>query len=109
MYRFEQAEATRKRLYAKQGRNAQFSSKKERDAFLKKDISDITSNVTKRHEIKNNLDAEVASLENELKATETEIQGLREKLDGRSENLNSLSEEVQAKKDAWDKLQDQRK
>ncbi|KAH0562723.1 hypothetical protein GP486_002616 [Trichoglossum hirsutum] len=105
----EDAEALRQRLYAKQGRNAQFRSKKERDDWLKKEVSEVNVALAKRKAIRMDLSEEVIQLQKEIQATEYEVSELREKFDGRGDAMQSLSEEVQVAKEERDRLVDQRK
>ncbi|KAI9864054.1 MAG: Structural maintenance of chromosomes protein 3 [Trichoglossum hirsutum] len=105
----EDAEALRQRLYAKQGRNAQFRSKKERDDWLKKEVSEVNVALAKRKAIRMDLSEEVVQLQKEIQATEVEVSELRTRFDGRGDAMQSLSEEVQAAKEERDRLIDQRK
>ena len=105
----DEAEATRQRLYAKQGRNAQFRSKKERDDWLKKEIKEISATVTKRQAVRAELDKEVKELTQELEQTETDISFLRDKLDNRGGAQESMLDEVSKFKDERNKLYDERK
>ncbi|KAH0544876.1 hypothetical protein FGG08_000956 [Glutinoglossum americanum] len=102
-------ESLRQRLYAKQGRNAQFRSKKERDDWLKKEVAEVNVALAKRKAIRMDLSEEVVQLQKEIEATEAEVSELRERFDGRGDSMQSLSEEVQAAKEERDRLVDQRK
>ncbi|KAI9776255.1 MAG: Structural maintenance of chromosomes protein 3 [Geoglossum umbratile] len=105
----EDAESLRRRLYAKQGRNAQFKSKKERDDWLKKEVAEVNVALARRKAIRMDLSEEVVQLQKEIQATEVEVSELRERFDGRGDSMQSLSEEVQAAKEERDRLVDERK
>ncbi len=103
------AEALRKRLYAKQGRNAQFRSKKERDQWLEKEVAAVYDALAARKAIRMQTTEEIAELEKEVETIEARVADLRKQLDGRGDNMQSISQEVQAAKDERDQLMDQRK
>ena len=107
--RLDEAEATRQRLYAKQGRNTQFRSKKERDDWLKKEIKEISSTMTKRKSVRTDLEKDVHETTQELAQTEADIAKLREKLDGRGGAQDEMLEEVSKAKELRNKLYDERK
>ena len=44
------AERRTNELYAKQGRNAQFKNKKERDTYLKKEMKDLENQIDAKKE-----------------------------------------------------------
>lgn len=105
----DNAEATRQRLYAKQGRSAHFNSKTERDKWLKKEINELNNTIATQKT--NRIDAceEVGAVESEIKDLEGQIAELRERLEGWSGNRQALSEEVASAKDALERLSEERK
>ena len=103
------AEGTRQRLYAKQGRNARFQNKRERDAWLRDEINNIYPQVAKVKAIRVQTSEDVAELEQEVARTEEEIQGLREQLDGRGASNDAIEKEVQEARGVRDRLMDERK
>lgn len=105
----EEAEATRQRLYAKQGRNAQFRSKKERDDWLKKEVKEITVTITKRKPVRTELEKEIQDTTKNLAQTEADIAELREKLEGRGGAQDSMLNEISKAKESRNKLYDERK
>jgi structural maintenance of chromosome 3 (chondroitin sulfate proteoglycan 6) len=105
----DSSEATRQRLYAKQGRNAQFKSKAERDKWLRKEIDDLNNMLAKQKAIRLDADEEVNTVQEEIQNLEGEIAGLRERLEGWGGNRQALSEEVTSAKDALERLNDERK
>lgn len=105
----DNSEAIRQRLYAKQGRNAQFKSKAERDKWLKNEIAELNNMLATQKA--NRMDAveEVNAVQSEIQDLEGEIAGLRERLEGWGGNRQALSEEVTSAKDALERLSDERK
>lgn len=107
--RLDASEATRQRLYAKQGRNAQFKSKAERDKWLRKEIAELNNTLATQKANRMDADEEVKSVQSDIQGLEGEIAGLRERLEGWGGNRQALSEEVASAKDALEKLSDERK
>ncbi|KAI5781210.1 RecF/RecN/SMC [Geopyxis carbonaria] len=105
----EEAESARQRLYAKQGRNSQFRTKRERDDWLKREIKECQETLTKRKGIKQTLEKEIGETEKAAANFEQEIEDARNKLDGRQETMDEISEEVSSKKEIRNKLMDERK
>lgn len=103
------AEATRRRLYEKQGRSAQFKSKAERDKWLRASIQDHNTSLGEQQENRFNADEEVKGVQTEIKSLEGEIAGLRERLEGWGGSRQALSDEVTTAKDALERLSDERK
>jgi structural maintenance of chromosome 3 (chondroitin sulfate proteoglycan 6) len=104
-----EADAARQRLYAKQGRNTRFRSKKERDDWLKGEIKECQTTLTKRKTIKTSLEKEIADTEKEISQVEKAIETSREQLDGRDEAVDEIANEVAKLKEVRDKLMDERK
>lgn len=107
--KLDNAEAIRSRLYAKQGRNAKFKSKSERDKFLRDQIADLNNTLATQKANRMDADEEVNHVQSEIKHLEGEIAGLRERLEGWGGSRQALSEEVTSAKDALERLQDERK
>ena len=105
----DSAEATRQRLYAKQGRNARFRSKRERDDWLKKEIDESYPQLAKIKAVRMQTAEEINVLEKEIVDLESEISNLREQLDQRGSNSESMQEQIQAAKAEKDRLMDERK
>lgn len=103
------ADATRQRLLAKQGRNAQFRSKSERDKWLHKEIDELNNTLATQKA--NGIDAEeeVSTVQSEIQELEKDISGLRERLEGWGGNRQELAEQVTNAKDALERLSDERK
>jgi structural maintenance of chromosome 3 (chondroitin sulfate proteoglycan 6) len=104
-----EADAARQRLYAKQGRNNQFQSKKERDTWLNREIQVCRETLKKRTQIKANLEREIAELQSSVEQVEQEIEDARNRLDGRSGAMDEINEDVANKKEIRNKLMDERK
>lgn len=107
--KLDNAEATRQRLLAKQGRNAQYKSKAERDSFLRSQIEDLNNDLATQKANRMDADEEVNNMQSEIKDLEGEIDGLRTRLEGWGGSRQALTEEVTNAKDALERLQDERK
>jgi structural maintenance of chromosome 3 (chondroitin sulfate proteoglycan 6) len=88
-------EATRARLYTKQGRNSRYRSKKERDADLRRQISDINVQLATRKAITMQLEEDIASMRN--------------RLSNRGDEQQKIAEQVEEAKTEKEGLNDQRK
>ena len=105
----ESAESTRQRLYAKQGRNARFRNKKERDDFLRDAINSSYSDLAKVKAVRVQTTEDIAELESDITSTEAEITELQEQLDSRGDSNEAMQNQVQEAKAHRDKLMDERK
>jgi len=105
----DSAEGTRQRLYAKQGRNARFRNKKERDDWLRNAINSSYSDLAKVKAVRVQTAEEIAELEADITSTEAEITELQEQIDGRGDSNEAMQKEVQEAKAHRDKLMDERK
>ncbi len=103
------AEGTRQRLYAKQGRNARFRNKKERDDWLRNAINSSYSDLAKVKAVRVQTSEDIAELEADIVSTEAEITKLQEQLDARGARNEAMEKEVQEAKAQRDKLMDERK
>jgi structural maintenance of chromosome 3 (chondroitin sulfate proteoglycan 6) len=105
----DNAEGTRQRLYAKQGRNAQFRNKKERDDWLRKAINDSYPDLAKVKAVRVQTVEDITQLEADIASTEAEITQLREQLDRRGDSNDAMLKQVQEAKALRDRLMDERK
>lgn len=105
----DNAEGTRQRLYAKQGRNAQFRNKRERDDWLRKAINDSYPDLAKVKAVRVQTVEDIAELETDITTAEAEIAELREQLDGRGDSNDAMLKQVQEAKTLRDRLMDERK
>lgn len=103
------AEGMRQRLYAKQGRNARFRNKKERDNWLREEINNSYPQLAKIKAVRMQTTEDIAELENDIATTESEIKELRKQLDTRGDSNDAMQKEVQDAKAERDKLMDERK
>ena len=105
----DNAEAMRQRLYAKQGRNARFRSKRERDEWLRKEIDDSYPQLAKIKAVRMQTGEEIAELENETASLESRIKELREQFDQRGSNNEAMQQQITSAKAHRDRLMDERK
>ncbi|KAL8936118.1 MAG: hypothetical protein Q9211_004345, partial [Gyalolechia sp. 1 TL-2023] len=105
----ESAEATRQRLYAKQGRNARFRNKRERDEWLRAEINNSYPQLAKIKAVRVQTAEDIAELEQDIADTESAIAGLRKQLEGRGSNDESMQAQIQEAKAERDRLMDERK
>ena len=105
----DSAEGTRQRLYAKQGRNARFRNKKERDDFLRDAINSSYSDLAKVKAVRVQTTEDIAILESDITSTEAEIGELQEQIDNRGESNEAMHAQVQEAKAQRDRLMDERK
>ena len=105
----DSAEGMRQRLYAKQGRNARFRNKKERDNWLREEINNSYPQLAKIKAVRMQTTEDITGLEDDIATTETEIEELRKQLDSRGDNNDAMQKEVQGAKAERDRLMDERK
>ena len=105
----DNAEATRQRLYAKQGRNARFKNKKERDDWLRREIDEGYPQLAKIKAVRLQTLDEIKELEGKITATESSITGLKDQLDSRGNDTSNMQEQLQAIRADKAEKDDQRK
>jgi structural maintenance of chromosome 3 (chondroitin sulfate proteoglycan 6) len=105
----DKSEAIRQRLYSKQGRNAQYKTKAERDKWLRKEIDELNDTLATQKANRLDADEEVKAVQSEIQGLESDIEGLRERLAGWGDSRQALSDEVTSAKDALERLSDERK
>ena len=105
----DEAETARQRLYSKQGRNAKFKSKKERDEWLRNQIDDTNTSLSTMKAVNMQTHDDLAGLQDEIKTVDSDIDQLRQQLDGRSDAMQDIDQKIQDAKDTRDKVMDQRK
>lgn len=103
------ARATVQRLYAKQGRQTQFKSKRDRDQWLTQTIRETTEALAARKAIVMQHSDEITQLESQIGELEAGIEELRSRLENRGDEQQDLSSEIQQAKDEQGKLSDRRK
>ncbi|RJE16869.1 Chromosome segregation protein, partial [Aspergillus sclerotialis] len=102
------AETSRQRLYAKQGRNSRFKSKSERDKWLQAEIKDNRRSLSTVEGVMAQTNEDIKELESEISSLESETQSLRDQVEGRGDAVHSVDEQLQRAKDERDRLMDQR-
>ena len=105
----DSAEGTRQRLYAKQGRNARFRNKRERDDFLRESINSSYSDLAKVKAVRVQTAEDIAELEADIASTEAEITDVQEQLNSRSDTNETMQSQIQEAKAQRDTLMDERK
>ena len=105
----EEADSQRQRLYAKQGRQAQFKTKRERDDWLQDQIQQVNMALATRKAVTMEATEEIGELESHIGSSETEIEELRGRIDNRGDESQNLAAAVQTAIDERDRLQDRRK
>ncbi|KAK9240780.1 RecF/RecN/SMC [Lipomyces kononenkoae] len=103
------AEGQQQRLYAKQGRNAEFRSKADRDKWLKNEISDIQSTILQREKIRQELESQLEDMAGQLERVQSSINEFRATLDSSHGALEQLQTQQSEQKQKRDGLQDKRK
>lgn len=107
--RLTEADTSRQRLYAKQGRNSRFKNKSERDKFLQMEVRESNRSIENVQGVVSQTQEDIQELEKEIAQLEPETDRLREQIDGRGDTMHSVDEQVQNAKDERDRLMDQRK
>ena len=105
----DEAETARNRLYAKQGRNARFRSKRERDEWLQEQINDGYAQLSKVKAVKSQTSEDVRELEDVINQLGVEIESVQEQISGRGNVVSELEQQIQSAKEGRDSLMDQRK
>ena len=105
----DSAEGTRRRLYEKQGRNARFRNKKERDDWLREQINSSYPQLAKIKAVRVQNIEDIAELEKEIADNEAEIEQLREQLEGRGSSNDAMQKQIEEAKVDRDRLTDERK
>ncbi|KAL8795335.1 MAG: hypothetical protein Q9195_002205 [Heterodermia aff. obscurata] len=105
----DNAEGIRQRLYSKQGRNARFRNKRERDEWLREEINNSYPQLAKIKAVRVQTTEDIAQLETDIASIENELVALREQMDSRGESTEAMQKEVDLAKAERDKLMDERK
>jgi structural maintenance of chromosome 3 (chondroitin sulfate proteoglycan 6) len=103
------AETSRQRLYAKQGRNSRFKNKSERDKWLNMEVRESHNSIDTVQGVISQTQEDIQDLEGEIAALEPETESLRQQIDGRGDTMHNVDQQVQDAKDERDRLMDQRK
>ncbi|KAJ9490932.1 Chromosome segregation protein sudA [Penicillium thymicola] len=103
------AETSRQRLYAKQGRNSRFKNKSERDKWLNMEVRESHNSINTVQGVISQTQEDIQDLEGEIAALEPETERLRQQIDGRGDTMHNVDQQVQDAKDERDRFMDQRK
>lgn len=107
--RLDETETARQRLYTKQGRNARFRNKGERDQWLQEQVNDAFTSLSKVKAVRMQTIEEIAQLEKDIATADASTADLQNQLSGRSDTVIELDQQTQAAKVQRDQLMDQRK
>lgn len=105
----DDAEAIRQRLYAKQGRNSQFGSKRERDDWLRKEIDDSYESMARVKAVRMQTTEELAELEQMSQRLEADVAELEQRFDKRGDSKKDMDKQVETARTERERLMDQRK
>ena len=105
----QDAQATIQRLYGKQGRQAQFKTRNQRDQWLQGQINDINMSLAKRKAVAMQTTEDISELESQIGQLDTDIANMRNRMENRGDEQQNMSAEVQRAKEESHRLQDQRK
>jgi structural maintenance of chromosome 3 (chondroitin sulfate proteoglycan 6) len=97
--RLETAETTLGTLYAKQGRQNQFNTQKERDAHLKSSIASRTDLIMAREQQETGVKRDLSSAKSDLDEVTQVVVELRREMDGRKAALTTLASEEMTMKE----------
>lgn len=109
MSRLDEAQARLEALGLKQGRVARYTSKAERDKFLKKEIASIEAYEKTQMQTTEDARADLAAAQNRLQEMERKGEEVLQNLDDRRERLRALGEHVAGLKEENSKLTEHRK
>jgi structural maintenance of chromosome 3 (chondroitin sulfate proteoglycan 6) len=104
--RLDEDEATQQRLYGKQGRNARFKSKAERDAWLDKQIKESFVADGSFKGTKTETNENIKAISKDIKDAENDLRQLKAQID---DGGNAFNEQIQSKIQERDNLMDERK
>ena len=107
--KLDEVETARQRLYTKQGRNARFRSKKDRDDWLREQIDDAFTSLSKVKAVRMQTSEDVDLLDKEIERWETQVRDLQGRIVGRGDEGRELEQRIHAAKESRDQRMDQRK
>ena len=105
----EKIEAQANHLYSKQGRNARFKNKSERNKYIDTEIKDLESNLSQRESHKTDFVKEVEEMQEMIARNLEEVEEIRAQIEGRKDALDDLARTADEAKEQRDTLSDQRK
>lgn len=107
--RLDNVETKQRRLYEKQGRNARFRTKQERDAWLNQQIQETNVALSRFKATRMQTQEGIKQDEQEISKLESEIEELQARVNGQGGTTKSLEQDLGAAKENRDKLMDERK
>ncbi|KAG9034704.1 Structural maintenance of chromosomes protein 3 [Tulasnella sp. JGI-2019a] len=107
--RLDEAQARLEALGLKQGRVARYTSKAERDKFLKKEIASIESYQTTQRQNSEEIRGELNAAQNRLQEIERKGEEVLQNLDDRRERLRVMGEQLNGLREENSKLVESRK
>lgn len=105
----DDAETRRQGLYAKQGRNARFRSKQDRDTWLRAQIDDANMSLSRFRATRMSTQEGIAEDEASITRLEQEIEDLQRRISNQAGTAQGLEQELQTAKENKDRLMDERK
>ncbi|GAA6033649.1 hypothetical protein JCM8097_004365 [Rhodosporidiobolus ruineniae] len=103
------AQTTLRALFAKQGRQSQFSTKAERDESLRRLVAGTQQTLEQRTGREDGLGRELEGAKKELEEVEERRRAMREQLEGRKDQMLALRDEVRRLKEEQAGKMEQRK
>ncbi|KAK9470572.1 RecF/RecN/SMC [Dipodascopsis tothii] len=104
-----EAEEHQQRLYSKQGRNAQFKSRSDRDRWLRNEVNDITAAIRQREYSQQDIQRELDDISSQADTNKAMIADMRSKLETTQSTVDGFSKQQQDLKNSRDDLFDARK
>lgn len=105
----DQAESRQQQLYAKQGRNARFRTKRERDDWLNAQINEANMALSRFKATRMQTAEGVVDDKKAIESLEKEITDLQTRIGGQGGNLADIEKDIQEAKENVEKLMDERK
>lgn len=96
-------------LYGKQGRGKQFSNKKERDAFLQSQITQLQQQVSTKNDLLEQTRAEIDEQQQQQAANANTIKQMEKEKQQLSKRANDIKQQLQTKTQQRNELLDNRK
>lgn len=107
--RLDDAEANQQRLYAKQGRNARFRTKRERDDWLQAQVSETFEALSRFKATRMQTAEGIAEDRKDIQQLESDISSLQNRIGGQADSLADVDKEIQAAIENREKVMDERK
>lgn len=104
--RLDEAVATQERLYGKQGRNARFKSKKDRDNWLQAQISEAFESLSRFKATRMQTTEGIQEDQKAISSLEKEIESLQQQAGGQDD---SIDQDIQKAHERRESLMDERK